>query len=296
MARQTRRRQRNRYRTLWISDVHLGFAGSQAGRLADFLGTVECEQLYLVGDIFDGWKMRTHFFWSPEHSRVVHKVLALARAGTQVHYIAGNHDGFMREFLGKSLSFGRIHLADEVVHTTADGRRFLVFHGDAFDDVVGLRWLAHAGDRGYEALIWASARVNQMRRRLGLDDLSLSSATKMKVKSAVQYLSGFDERVIHLCRSRGYRGVICGHTHHAESRYLRDGVTSYNCGDWVESCTALAEDENGEIQILRPEPLRPRLPVNQTVAPAPQPKVVLQQGARRAPATMRTAAIAAKRR
>lgn len=261
MATTRRRRARTQYRTLWISDVHLGYAGSQAARLADFLGSVDCEQLYLVGDIFDGWKMRTHFFWSPDHSKVIKKVLAMARRGVQVHYIAGNHDAFMREFLRGQLKFGRVHLADEVVHTTADGRRLLVLHGDRFDDVMGLHWLAHAGDVGYEALMWAGERVNQVRRRLGKPEVPLSATAKMRVKTAVQYLSGFDEKVIHLCRNRGYRGVICGHTHHAEIRYLRDGITSYNCGDWVESCTALAEDANGEIQIVRPavskRPARP---------------------------------------
>lgn len=265
MARQSaspsqRRKPKTRYRTLWISDVHLGFSGSQATRLADFLGNVDCEQLYLVGDIFDGWKMRSHFYWSPEHSRVIKKVLALARRGTEVWYIAGNHDGFIRDFLRGPLNFGRVHLADRVEHTTADGRRLLVLHGDSFDDVVGLQWLAQAADVGYEALIWTTAKLNHMRARAGKAALPLSANTKMKVKAAVQYLSGFDEKVIHLCRSQGYRGVVCGHTHHAEMRYLRDGIVSYNCGDWVESCTALAEDYSGDIQIVKPAPKRVAVP------------------------------------
>lgn len=276
--------ERTLYRTLWISDVHLGFAGSQAGRLADFLGRHDCEQLYLVGDIVDGWKLRSHFFWSPEHSLVIRKVLAMARRGTEVHYLTGNHDGFMRQFLrgpgtknsapepgqGK-FNFGHVHIGNEVVHTTADGRRLLVQHGDAFDDVVsGLKWVAHAGDVGYEALMWASVRLNQMRRRLGKPEVSLSAMAKMRVKAAVQYLSGFDEKVIHRCRSLGYHGVVCGHTHHAEVRYLRHGITSYNCGDWVESCTALAEDFSGDIQIISPKPKEKRARIAKAPArPAP---------------------------
>ena len=254
MARQLRRRNHGkprRYRTLWISDVHLGFAGSQAGRLTEFLKGLSCERLYLVGDIFDGWKLRSHFYWAPEHSRVIEQVLTMARRGTEVFYIAGNHDGFLRQFLRSPRHYGPVHLANEVVHTTADGRRLLVLHGDAFDDVVGVQWLAHAADAGYEGLLWASMRLNRVRQRLGKSELPLSSATKSRVKSAVQYFSGFDEKVIHRCRIEGYQGVICGHTHHAEMRYLRDGITSYNCGDWVESCTALAEDRYGQLEILR---------------------------------------------
>jgi UDP-2,3-diacylglucosamine pyrophosphatase LpxH len=258
--RRPRARQAARVRTLWISDVHLGFSGSQAARLARFLSHYDCEKLYLVGDIIDGWKMKSHFYWSPDHTRVIQKVLAKARRGTEVYYIAGNHDSFLRPFLRGPHDYGNVHLADQVVHTTADGRKLLVLHGDRFDDVIGLRWLAQAGDVGYEALLWASLRINQMRRRLGQPELPLSSATKMRVKSAVQYLSGFDERVVHLCRMQGYRGVVCGHTHHAEIRYLRDGVTSYNCGDWVESCTALDEDASGDIQILRAPPLLAQRP------------------------------------
>jgi UDP-2,3-diacylglucosamine pyrophosphatase LpxH len=246
-----------RLRALWISDVHLGFSGSQAARLVRFLANHECQKLYLVGDIIDGWKMKTHHFWSPDHTRVIQKVLAKARRGTEVFYIAGNHDSFLRPFLRGEHDFGRVHLADQVVHTTADGRKLLVLHGDRFDDAMRLRWLAQAGDVGYEALLWASGRINRLRRGMGRPELLLSAAAKSRVKSAVQYLSGFDERVLHLCRTQGYRGVVCGHTHYAEIRYLRDGITSYNCGDWVESCTALAEDESGDIQILRAPPLLP---------------------------------------
>jgi UDP-2,3-diacylglucosamine pyrophosphatase LpxH len=240
-----------KHRTLWISDVHLGSPGSRARELTEFLRQNDCETLYLVGDIFDGWKMKQNFYWTADHSRVIKAVIAKARKGTKVHYLAGNHDSFMRQFVRRQLRLGHIRIGNEAVHTTADGRRLLVMHGDAFDLVMtDYPALAMVGDVGYELLMRSNKVVNRVRGYFGLPFWSLSAFTKDRVKSAVQYLSGFDEKVLHRCRIDGYQGVICGHTHHAEARYLREGVTSYNCGDWVESCTALAEDQEGYIEIL----------------------------------------------
>jgi UDP-2,3-diacylglucosamine pyrophosphatase LpxH len=157
----------------------------------------------------------------------------------------------MRQFVSKQLRLGRVRLANEVVHTTADGRRLLVVHGDRYDAVMTqMPWLAHAGDIGYEALMWGGKKLNGFLRRFDLPEVPVSSQIKTAVKSAVQYLSGFDEQVMARCRADGLKGVICGHTHHAETRQIRLGIVSYNCGDWVESCTALGEDFNGRITIL----------------------------------------------
>ena len=244
-------RRRMAYRTLWISDVHLGSPACQAGRLADFLQRHDCEQLYLVGDIFDGWKMRARFYWTPEQSRVIRAVIAKAR-NVRVCYLTGNHDDFIRQFITSELPFGRIHFAHEMVHTTADGRRLLVLHGDVYDDLITrLPRLAHAGDRAYNLLIAANAVVNRVRAGLGRPGLHFAGHTKDLVKSAVQLVCGVDMRMQGRCERAGLQGVICGHTHHAEIRELGDGITYYNCGDWVDSCTALAEDHRGGIRLIR---------------------------------------------
>ncbi|HUP91319.1 MAG TPA: UDP-2,3-diacylglucosamine diphosphatase [Solimonas sp.] len=240
-----------KHRTLWISDVHLGSTGCQAEKLTAFLKQNDCERLYLVGDIVDGWKMKSQFYWTPSHSRVIRALISKARRGTKLYYLTGNHDGFMRQFVRRHLRFGKVHLANEVVHETADGRRLLVMHGDAFDDIVSdYLWLAYAGDFSYEMLMRSNVWLNRVRSGLGLPYWSVSNYVKTQVKSAVQYLSGFDDRLYYRCQRDKLHGMITGHTHHAETRYVRNGVMSYNCGDWVESCTALAEDFEGNIEIL----------------------------------------------
>ncbi|HUR39979.1 MAG TPA: UDP-2,3-diacylglucosamine diphosphatase [Verrucomicrobiae bacterium] len=241
-----------RHRTLWLSDMHLGSPGCKAKQIVRFLKQNDCETLYLVGDIFDGWKMQSHFFWTPDHSRVIKAILAKARRGTEVYYLTGNHDAFMRQFVKKRLDLGRIRVAHELIHTTADGRRLLVQHGDQYDAVIrNLPGLALAGDFAYETLLKASEWLGRSQKRYGVaPGFSLSAFAKYRVKSLVQYLSGFDDAVYYQCRKRGLAGLISGHTHHAETRHIRNGIVSYNCGDWVESCTALAEDKHGHIRIL----------------------------------------------
>lgn len=262
-----------RHRTLWISDVHLGSEGCKAHALVEFLRQNECENLYLVGDIFDGWKLRSRFYWPPDHSRVLHAVIAKARRGTKVHYIAGNHDDFLRQFVRKQLRLGRIRLANEAVHTTADGRRLLVIHGDVFDEVVsGMPLLAHASDLAYTLLMRADVawqRWNDVAEPMP----KWSALVKNQAKSLTQWLSGVDEKMLTRARREGLNGVVTGHTHHAEVRYIRHGVISYNCGDWVESCTALAEDFQGEIRILKWEPQRKPAPRRKAASQARKPAV-----------------------
>ncbi len=239
------------YRTIWISDVHLGTAGCKADHLVDFLKAHTCDTLYLVGDIVDGWKLTGGWFWPQEHTNVVRKILTKAKRDTQVVYITGNHDEFLRKFVDYRLEIGNMRLANEAIHITADGRRLLVTHGDFFDVITRYhKWIAMAGDALYENTMRFNYWFNRGRSLLGMRYWSLSAFAKQHVKTAVSVVSTFEESLARECRRRKLDGVVCGHIHHAEARNI-DGVDYYNCGDWVESCTALAEDQNGKIHIIR---------------------------------------------
>lgn len=236
------------YRTIWISDVHLGTRGCNAELLVDFLRSIECETLYLVGDIVDGWRLKRGWYWPAAHNDVVRRILKLAKSGTHVVYVPGNHDEAFRDYAG--LSFGDVEVAEEVIHTTADGRRLLVVHGDIFDGIVlYARWLAFLGDYAYELLLKANVYVNRFRRRMGMPYWSLSAYLKKRVKNAVEYVCRFEEAVAHAAEERQVDGVVCGHIHSAEIRQFGD-ITYYNDGDWVESCTALVEHDDGQMEII----------------------------------------------
>lgn len=244
-------RQSARHRTIWLSDIHLGTPGCKAEFLVEFLKRNDCETLYLVGDIIDGWKLRGSWYWPQEHTNVIRKILTKAKRGTRVLYVTGNHDEFLRKFVGYRLEVGNIQLVNEAVHETADGRRLLVLHGDLFDVITRYhRWIAMAGDAVYETTMSANYWFNRARRYLGMRYWSLSAFAKQRVKTAVNVISSFEEAVAHECRRRGLEGVVCGHIHHAEIRRVQ-GVTYHNCGDWVESCSALVEDFDGSIRVLR---------------------------------------------
>ncbi|MES0873847.1 UDP-2,3-diacylglucosamine diphosphatase [Sinimarinibacterium thermocellulolyticum] len=239
------------YRTIWISDVHLGTPGCKAAHLVDFLKHHTCDHLYLVGDIVDGWKLRSGWYWPQEHTNVVRKILTKAKRGTRVHYVTGNHDEFLRKFVDYKLQIGNIRLVNEAVHQTADGRRLLVIHGDLFDVITRYhRWIAMAGDALYEGTMRFNFWFNRARAMLGMRYWSLSAFAKQHVKTAVNIVSTFEDSLARECRRRGFDGVVCGHIHHADARDI-GGVSYYNCGDWVESCTALTEDNNGRIQVVR---------------------------------------------
>jgi UDP-2,3-diacylglucosamine pyrophosphatase LpxH len=241
-------RPKRKYRTVWISDIHLGTRGCNAELLLDFLRAIECETLYLVGDILDGWRLRKGWYWPDAHNEVVRRLLKLAHRGTRVVLIAGNHDEMLRPYAG--MSFGGVTIALEAVHVTADGRRLLVVHGDGFDSVVlYARWLAFLGDQAYDLLLRLNVVVNAVRRRLRLPYWSLSAYLKKRVKNAVQFIGAYEEAVAHAARDAGVDGVVCGHIHSAEIRQIGD-ITYYNDGDWVESCTALVEDRDGVISIV----------------------------------------------
>ena len=237
-----------RVRTVWISDLHLGTPGCQARALLEFLREVECEQLFLVGDIVDGWQLRRSWYWPQEHNDVVQKLLRKARKGTRVIYVPGNHDEFARKYLQHS--FGGIEVAHEWIHETADGRKFWVTHGDLFDGVIQhAKWLAHLGDTLYEFTLKLNRHLNSLRARMGLPYWSLSKYLKLKVKRAVSFIGEFEQALAREARKRGVQGVVCGHIHHAELRDI-DGITYANDGDWVESLTALVEHADGHLEIL----------------------------------------------
>ncbi|MFQ3664542.1 MAG: UDP-2,3-diacylglucosamine diphosphatase [Sphingomonadaceae bacterium] len=239
---------KRKYRTIWISDTHLGTPGCNADLLWDFLHSVKCDTLYLVGDIVDGWRLKRGWYWPTRHSDVVRRVMKMAKKGTRVVYIPGNHDEVLRDFVG--LSFGGIEVLPEAVHETADGRRLLVLHGDEFDGVVlYARWLAFLGDHAYALLLKLNVWFNAARRGLGLPYWSLSAHLKHRVKRAVEFISRYEEAVAHAAERRGADGVVCGHIHSAEIRQM-GAITYYNDGDWVESCTALVEHADGRMELI----------------------------------------------
>ncbi len=236
------------HRAGWISDVHLGSRGSQAAALLEFLRDHEFETLYLVGDLIDIWSLRRRRYWPQSHNDVVQKLLRKARKGTRLVYIPGNHDEFVAGFPG---DFGNIEIMPNTVHRTLDGRRILVMHGHELDTVVqNIGWLAHAGDIGYQLLLQANHPVHWVRHRLGLAPWSLSAYVKLRVKNAVNFISDFEEAVGRYAADAGVNAVLCGHIHSPSIRQIGD-VSYYNCGDWVEHCTALVEDWNGKVSLMR---------------------------------------------
>jgi UDP-2,3-diacylglucosamine pyrophosphatase LpxH len=236
------------YRALFLSDLHLGARGCQAERLLDFLRHHEADTVYLVGDIVDGWALKVNWFWPQAHNDVVQKLLRKARKGTRLIYIPGNHDEFLRNYYGTH--FGGIEVVENALHEAADGRRYLVTHGDHFDLIVTqARWLAHLGDRAYDFAITANRTFNAVRRVLGFPYWSLSQWAKLKVKNAVAYIGNYEKALAADARRNNVDGIICGHIHHA-AIHEDFGVRYINCGDWVESCTAIAEHHDGRMEII----------------------------------------------
>ena len=238
-----------RLRSVFISDVHLGFKGCRAEFLLDFLRRVECEQIYLVGDIIDLWSLQRSFYWPQAHNDVIRTILGKAKHGTRVVYVPGNHDHPFRDHDG--LVLGNVEIRLEAIHETADGRRFLVLHGDEFDSIVRASPLLESlGNRAYAAALRLNRYVNSVRQRFGYPYWSISAFLKHKVKNAVKYIANFERALAVEARRRGVDGVICGHIHRAEITDI-DGILYCNDGDWVESCTTLVEDFAGRLSLLR---------------------------------------------
>ena len=246
--RASRPERQTKHRTVWVSDINLGSIGCQAELFLDFLRTTECETLYLVGDIIDGWRLKRSWYWPQAHNDVVQKILRLARKGVRVVYIPGNHDEFAREY--DSLHFGGVEVVNEAVHETADGRRLLITHGDQFDSIVRYaKWLAVLGDGAYLFSLVLNRWLNRVRARLGFRYWSLSAYLKYKVKNAVKFIDAYEHAVAGVVAKRALDGIVCGHIHHPEARTI-DSVFYANCGDWVESCSALVEDATGQLSIV----------------------------------------------
>jgi UDP-2,3-diacylglucosamine pyrophosphatase LpxH len=244
-------------RSVFISDVHLGFKGCSAELLLDFLHSVDMDHLFLIGDIVDVWSMQKSMYWPQAHNNVVRTILGKAKRGTKVIYVPGNHDELFREFDGAV--FGNLEIHREYVHATADGRRALILHGDEFDSVVKCSpWLAKLGSSLYDLLLAINPYVNWVRRKLDLPHWSLAAYLKHKAKTAVQYIGSFEEAVAQAARKRGVDTVVCGHIHRAEIREI-GGVTYCNDGDWVESCSSLIEDMNGRLRLIDWPKLREQL-------------------------------------
>ena len=244
------------YRAVFISDLHLGTAGRQAELLLEFLKHASSEYLYLVGDIVDGWQLRKRWYWPQSHNDVVQKLLRKARKGCKVVFVPGNHDEFAREFIGHH--FGGILVQEEAVHRTVDGRQLWVIHGDAFDGVIQVaKWLAYLGDSVYESSLRANRHINRVRAFFGRPYWSLSAFLKLNVKRALNYVTDFEEAVAKEAKKRGHQGVVCGHIHRAEMRWI-DGILYCNDGDWVESRTALVEHLDGRFELIAWDELHPQ--------------------------------------
>jgi UDP-2,3-diacylglucosamine pyrophosphatase LpxH len=239
------------YRSIFISDVHLGTRDCQADKLNNFLKHNSCDTLYLVGDIIDAWKIQQNKWrWKQSHTNVVRRVLGHAKRGTRVVYVAGNHDEFLRPMIPYGFSFGSIEIHNQTEHIGANGKHYLVTHGDLFDGITRLApWLAFLGDKLYDLVLEWNSKFNWVRHKLGFGYWSLSKYLKHKVKKASDFMFQFETNIARYCKKRGFDGVICGHIHHAEIKLI-DGVTYMNDGDWVESCTALVEHHDGRWEIV----------------------------------------------
>ncbi len=236
------------FRSIWISDAHLGTRSCKAEYLLDFLRHTESRYLYLIGDMIDFWNLRNGWYWPPLHNQVLQAVMEKAARGTQVVFVPGNHDEVFRDHVGRV--FGGVQVATDAVHQTADGRKLLVLHGDEFDSIVRhSKWLAMFGSWIYDLLLYSNRWVNYVRRKLGFPYWSLAAYLKHKVKNAVNYISHFEQALVHEARKRGVDGVVCGHIHKATIEHY-DGVLYCNDGDWVESCTALVEQTDGGLALV----------------------------------------------
>ncbi len=236
------------HRTIWLSDMHLGTRGCNANKILDFLNKNNANTIYLVGDIIDGWRLSRKFFWPQNHNDIIECLLQKLRTGTRIIYICGNHDEFLRPFIGNNI--GGVELMDEFVHKTADGKSFVIIHGDKFDAVTQYhKWIALLGDMSYDSLIVLNRFLMDFRHWLGLRHWSLSAFIKRRVKQATCFISQYENTIVKECHQNGYDGIICGHIHHATIKTIGD-IIYCNTGDWVESCTALVEDFSGTLSII----------------------------------------------
>ena len=237
------------YKSIFISDVHLGTRGCQADALCSFLKGNTCDNLFLIGDILDGWRMRKRWYFPQSHANVIRRILTAAKRGTKVYYILGNHDEGLRAFLKYDISFGRIKILNRYDYIAGNGKKYLIIHGDFFDVLMrDKKWIMHLGDAAYDMLIWINIQFNRIRQMVGLRYWSLSKWLKHNTKQAVKFINRFEDYVAEYCQAKGYDGIMCGHIHFAEHKTI-NGIEYLNSGDWVESCTAILEHEDGTFEI-----------------------------------------------
>ena len=262
-----------KYRSIFISDVHLGTKDCQADKLNNFLKHNSCDTLYLVGDIIDAWRIQQNKWrWKQSHTNVVRRVLGHAKRGTRVVYVAGNHDEFLRPMIPYGFSFGLVEIHNQIEHIGADGKHYLVTHGDLFDGITRLApWLAFLGDKTYDIILSINSKFNWIRHRFGFGYFSLSQYLKDRVKKAVDFIFKFEQNLAAYCKKRGFDGVICGHIHRAEIKQI-DGVIYMNDGDWVESCTALVEHLDGRWEIVTWTKEKDRVDIDTDGSSHKQPK------------------------
>jgi len=238
------------YKSIFISDIHLGTRGCQADSLCLFLKENTADNLFLVGDILDGWRLKKRWYFPQSHANVIRRILTSAKRGTNVYYILGNHDEGFRKYLNFNIDIGRIQVSNRLDYIGVNGKKYLVVHGDMFDQImITKKWLMHIGDTLYQILIWTNTKFNKIRGLLGMQYWSLSKWLKHHTKQALNYVYKFEENVAQYCRRRGYDGIICGHIHTAGIRDI-DGIEYMNDGDWVESCSALVEHNDGKWEII----------------------------------------------
>ena len=238
------------YKSIFISDIHLGTRGCQADSLCSFLKENTADNLFLVGDILDGWRLKKRWYFPQSHANVIRRILTSAKRGTNVYYILGNHDEGFRKYLNFNIDIGRIQVSNRLDYIGVNGKKYLVVHGDMFDQImITKKWLMHIGDTLYQILIWTNTKFNKIRGLLGMQYWSLSKWLKHHKKQALNYVYKFEENVAQYCRRKGYDGIICGHIHTAGIRDI-DGIEYMNDGDWVESCSALVEHNDGKWEII----------------------------------------------
>ena len=237
------------YKSIFISDIHLGTRGCQADALCSFLKEHTCDNLFLVGDVIDGWRLRKKWYFPQSHANVMRRILTAAKRDTNVYYILGNHDEAFRKFLQFDIELGNIKMLDRYDYHAVNGKRYLVIHGDFFDALmVDKKWLMHIGDTLYDLMIWFNTHFNKVRMLFGRPYWSLSKWLKDNTKQAVNFINKYEDHVSIYCKTNGYDGIICGHIHHAEMKTI-NGVEYMNDGDWVESGTALLEHVDGTFEI-----------------------------------------------
>ena len=238
------------YNSIFISDIHLGSRGCQADSLCSFLKTNTCENLFLVGDVIDGWQLRKRWFFPQSHANVIRRILTAAKRGTKVYYILGNHDEAFRKFLQFDIEIGNIQLLDRIDYKAINEKRYLIIHGDFFDSLMlDNKWLMHIGDVAYNFMIWANVHFNKIRNMLGMEYWSLSKWLKQNTKEALNFINNFEVKLSEYCTEEKYDGIICGHIHVAAIKDI-NGIEYMNCGDWVESGTALLEHTDGSFEVI----------------------------------------------